>query len=197
MIREDPRWAVCAEAANGRAAVVEARRHKPDIAILDITMPLLNGLEVARRIRRFLPRCEVLVLTMHDSDELIRECIEAGAHAYVLKDEAAASLIAALEALADRRPFFSQRVAARFENRRGVQAAAPPSDQPKLRSLTGREREVLQLVAEGRTTKEIAAGLEITFKTVETHRANIMRKLRLRSVGEVVRFAIRNKVIEP
>jgi DNA-binding NarL/FixJ family response regulator len=186
---------VCGEAANGREAVDRARELKPDIAILDITMPELNGLEAARRVLRVAPRTQVLILTMHDSDELVQEVLATGARGYVLKSDAGRDLVAAVEALAEGRPFFTPRVADLVLSGYLRGSTSTPRRELPGRRLTGREREVLQLLAEGRTNKEVAALLAISVKTVETHRANIMRKLNLHSISELVHYAIRNRLI--
>jgi DNA-binding NarL/FixJ family response regulator len=195
LLQARPGWEVCGEAASGREAVERARELRPDIAILDITMPELNGLEAARRILRVAPRTQVLILTMHDSDELVQEVLATGARGYVLKSDAGRDLVAAVEALAEGRPFFTARVADLVLSGYLRGSAAPARREPPARRLTGREREVLQLLAEGRTNKEVAALLAISVKTVETHRANIMRKLNLHSISELVHYAIRNRMI--
>jgi DNA-binding NarL/FixJ family response regulator len=185
-------WEVCAEAADGREAVDKALKLKPDILILDIGMPLLNGVEAARRIHKALPNSEILILTMHESDELVREVVEAGARGYILKDEADRVLLAAIDALRQHKPYFSTRVSEAADN-------ADPSDPSKAsRSrLTPREREILQLLAEGKSNKEVATLLDISVNTAEAHRANIMLKLGLRSLPDLVIYAIRNKFIQP
>jgi DNA-binding NarL/FixJ family response regulator len=187
-------WQVCAEAANGREAVEKSGELKPDVAVLDIGMPLLNGVEATRQIRKLSPQTEILILTMHDSELLVHEVLEAGARGYILKDDADRNLIAAVDALRRHKPFFSSRV-----SRLGSKAALRPgaSPDPSSRSrLTPREREILQLLAEGKSNKEIAVLLGISVKTAETHRANIMLKLDFHSITELVRYAVRNKIIQ-
>jgi DNA-binding NarL/FixJ family response regulator len=188
-------WTICGEAATGRQAVELARQLLPDLVIMDLTMPELNGLEATRQIRAALPQTEVLVLTMHASEELVPELRAAGARGFVLKSDAGRSLVAAVEALARHEPFFT----ARIWNQLGSADARSPQAgfQGIAQSrLTPREREIVQLIAEGKSTKELADQLGITIKTAETHRGNIMRKLGLRSVSEVVRYAIRNHLVE-
>lgn len=189
-------WEVCGEAANGREAVQMARQMKPDVVVLDISMPELNGLEAARQIRNLLPATEVLILTMYESDELVREVIEAGARAYVMKSDAAQDLAAAVEALEHHKPFFSSRVS---------EIVLRESLQPRLEGLqhgshrgvlSPREREVVQLLAEGRSQKQVADRLGISKRTVETHRTNLMRRLGLHSLTEIVRYAIRNNIVQ-
>ena len=188
-------WDVCAEAKTGREALTLAEQIKPDIVVMDISMPDLNGLEAARRIRKTLPRTEILILTLHFSDQLVREMVEAGARAYIMKSDADKDLVSAVEALANHRSFFTSRAADLLLD--GFRPNAAPHLRASLRSrLTSREREVVQLLAEGKSSKEVAVALGISVKTAETHRANIMRKLELHSVSELVRYAVRNQIIE-
>jgi DNA-binding NarL/FixJ family response regulator len=188
-------WHVCAEAANGREAVEKATTLKPDVAVLDIGMPLLNGVEATRQIHKLSPETEVLILTMHDSDVLVQEVLEAGARGYILKDDADRNLLAAVDALRRHKPFLSPRVsdAARTRAAKGESHARERSARNRL---TPREREILQLLAEGKTNKEVAGLLGISVKTAETHRANIMIKLDFHSVIDLVRYAVRNKIIQ-
>ncbi len=181
-------WHVCAEAVDGRDAVEKSTKLKPDIAVLDIGMPLLNGVDAARRIRKSSPHTQILILTMHESDELVRQVIEAGARGYILKDDADRVLIAAVDALRQHKPYFSLRVSP---------ASNPGDDTSKSHRsrLTPREREILQLLAEGKSNKEIATILGISVNTAEAHRANIMLKLDLHSLPELVLYAIRNNII--
>jgi DNA-binding NarL/FixJ family response regulator len=189
-------WRVCGEASNGREAVELALRLRPDVAVLDLSMPELSGLEATRRIRKALPETEVLIFTMHDAEQLVREVLAAGARGYVLKSDAARHLVAAVDALAQHKPFVTSRVAERMEDRLGKGAAL---DEGGISSdpLTSREREILQRLAEGRSNKEVAAALDISVKTVETHRSSIMRKLGVNSIVELVHYAVRNKLIQP
>ncbi|MFI5072402.1 MAG: response regulator [Terriglobales bacterium] len=186
-------WQVCAEAANGREAVQKARELRPDVAVLDIGMPLLNGVEATRQIRKLSPKTEVLILTMHDSEVLIQEVLEAGARGYILKDDADRNLIAAVDALGQHKPYLSSRVSEVFS--KSVQSPGDDSTSDRRR-LTPREREIVQLLAEGKSNKEIAGFLNISVKTAETHRANIMLKLNFHSITELVRYAVRNKIIQ-
>lgn len=187
-------WQVCAEAAKGREAVEKAVELQPDVAVLDIGMPLLNGVEATRQIRKVSPQTEILILTMHDSEEMIQGVLDAGARAYILKDDADRNLLAAVESLRRHKPYFSSRVSAAAAA--GQPAAADGVERP-LRRLTPREREIVQLLAEGKSNKEIAAYLNISVKTAETHRANIMLKMNFHSVTELVRYAVKNKIIQP
>ena len=186
-------WQVCAEAANGREAVEKAGELRPDVAVLDIGMPLLNGVEATRQIRKLSPKTEVLILTMHDSEVLIQEVLEAGARGYILKDDADRNLIAAVDALRQHKPYLSSRVSEVFSKT----VLSPGDDSASgRRRPTPREREVLQLLAEGKSNKEIAGFLHISVKTAEKHRANIMLKLNFHSITELVRYAVRNKIIQ-
>jgi DNA-binding NarL/FixJ family response regulator len=189
-------WEVCAEAKTGREAVTLAEQFKPDVVVMDISMPDLNGLEAARQIRKSLPRTEILILTLHFSDQLVREIVEAGVRAYIMKSDADRDLVAAVEALANHRPFFTARAADMLlDGFRRPKSALDPGTVIRNR-LTAREREIVQLLAEGKSSKEVAVSLGISVKTAETHRANIMRKLELHSVSELVRYAVRNQIIE-
>jgi DNA-binding NarL/FixJ family response regulator len=196
LLEQQPGWFVCAEAANGREAVELALEHRPQVAILDLTMPELNGLEATRRIRQALPETQVLIFTMHDSEELLRGVLRAGARGYLLKSDAARQLVPAVDSLAQRKAFFSGRVSEVLlegfldsERRR--------SDELGIERLTSREREIVQLLAEGKSNKEVARALDLSVKTVETHRGAVMRKLDLHSIADLVRFAIRNHIIAP
>ena len=195
LLESRPGWEVCAEATDGREAVEKALKLKPDVAVLDIGMPLLNGVEATWRIHKCSPQTEVLILTMHESDDLVQQVVEAGARGYILKDDADRVLLAAVEALRLHKRYFSTRVS-------GVVAAEELSegggDATKVtRSrLTPREREILQLLAEGKSNKVIATLLGISVNTAEAHRANIMVKLDLHSITELVVYAVRNKIIQ-
>jgi RNA polymerase sigma factor (sigma-70 family) len=183
-------WKICGEAANGREAVERAKRLKPDVAILDIGMPGLNGVEATRQIRKVSPKTEILILSAHGSEKLALEVLEAGARGYVVKEEADESLMVAVDALLRHVPFLTARIAKLMaREKRSVLSKAPKG------RLTPREREIAQLLAEGKTNKEVAAVLGISAKTVETHRANIMLKLSLHSITDLVHYAIRNKMI--
>ena len=187
---------VCAEAATGREALAAARRTAPDVAVLDVSMPDMNGLEAAARIRAAVPDAEVLVLTAHDAEEVVRGALEAGARGYVLKSDAGGDLVNAVADLLRHRPHFTTRVAEMvLEGYLGTNASTP-AEAVKTPRLTPREREILQLLAEGRTTKQVALDLAISAKTVETHRANLMKTLGLESVSDLVRYAVRNRIIE-
>ena len=183
-------WQVCGEASTGPEAVEQTRLLDPDILVLDLSMPELNGLDATRRILRESPRTQVLVLTMHHSEELAHQVLQAGARGYVLKSDADRELVAAVDSLQQRRTFLTPNLAASDAGADGTQADGGRGE------LTPREREIVQLVAEGRSSKEVAAMLGISVKTVESHRTNVMRKLRIRSVSQLVRYAVRNRIVQ-
>lgn len=191
-----PGWEVCGEAKTGREAVAMAEQLRPDVVVLDISMPDLNGLEAARQIHKNSPKMGILILTMHFTDQLVREVVDSGARGYVLKSDADRDLVTAVESISNRRTFFT-REASEMLLDGFARPNVPVEPKPNGRGrLTPREREIVQLLAEGRTSKEVAVALGISVKTAETHRANIMRKLELHSVSELVRYAIRNQIIE-
>jgi DNA-binding NarL/FixJ family response regulator len=194
ILQAEPGWTVCAEATNGRQAVAAALDLKPDLVVLDIAMPELNGVEVIRQIRRSL-NVPILIVTMYDADDVLREATEAGANGYVLKAEAGRTLVNAARAILQRDGLVSDRLIGAGPLR--AEGEAEALRQPRVRDLTSREREVLQLLVEGHGNKEIGSALGITTKTAETHRARIMAKLELHSMSELVRYAIRNRIIEP
>ena len=193
-----PGWQVVGEACDGRQAIEKTQQLNPDVVVLDITMPQLSGLEAAKRILADAPRTKLVFFTMHSSEQMVYEALNAGAHGYVLKSDAANDLIHAVESTQQQRKFF---VSPKLEPliskeyfKRGHRAtvAKVPAE-----VLTAREREVLQLLAEGRNSKDVATALGISLKTVETHRANLMAKLDLHSLPALVRYAIRNKLVMP
>jgi DNA-binding NarL/FixJ family response regulator len=184
LLESQPGWEVCGEAANGRQAVDGVERFTPDIAIVDIGMPELNGLDATRRILEMSPQTEVLVLTMHQSEEVVAEVLKAGARGYVLKSDADQNLIAAVEVLLQHKTFLTSGVT-------GVLLSVAPA-----RNVTPREREIIQLLAEGKSNKEVATVLNVSTRTIETHRANIMHKLDIDSLSGLVRYAIRNKIVQ-
>jgi DNA-binding NarL/FixJ family response regulator len=186
-------WVVCGEASTGREAVAKAIDLQPDVVVLDISMPELNGLEATRQIRRAVS-AKILILTMHESDQVISEVLDAGAHGYVLKTDAGRTLVEAIGALLRHREFLTERVHVVADRRTGARGAAVTR---RRRSLTPREREVLQLLTEGKSNKEIGVVLGVTTKTAETHRTHILAKLHLHSMSELVRYAIRNRIMEP
>ena len=185
-------WEVVAEAKDGKGAVSQAIQSKPDVAIIDYSLPVMNGVEATRQIRARIPRTEVLIFTMHDSDAVISGVLEAGARAYLLKSDASQYLIAAVQSLAAHRPFFTGKLSEKLlENFLSTQGH---SAQPVL---SPRERLVVQLIAEGHTNKEMSGILNVSVKTIETQRAAAMHKLNLTSTAGLVRYAVRNKLVEP
>ena len=194
LLADAPGWSVVAQAADGRRAVELAAQHQPDIVILDLSMPELNGLDATRQVLAASPSSRVLILTAHESEQLIREVLSAGAKGYVLKADAAQDLVKAVEALRDGRTFFTSKVAQvvleGYLRSGGEEAGEMPA-------LSAREREIVQLLAEGSSNKDIARALRISLKTAETHRSNIMRKMGFESFADLVRYAVRNRIVEP
>ena len=187
-------WSVCGEASTGSAAVAQAIALRPDVVVLDISMPELNGLEATRRILRHI-QTSILVLTMHDSDEVLADVLNAGARGCLLKSDSNRTLVQAIGAILRNKPFVSEKVDGIV---RRVPSSGPAgASEPRRDRLTTREREVLQLLTEGKGNKEIAALLRISVKTAETHRARMMAKLGLHSMSELVRYAVRNHIIQP
>jgi len=191
----EPSWVVCGEASTGRQALNLALELMPDLVILDVALPEMNGIEVTRQLRRAQPDVAILIVTMHDSDQIVHDVMQAGANGLVLKAEAGRMLSDAVREIFRHGKFISDRV------RRAVALTGRADDissrasRPML--LTSRERQVLQLLAEGQANKEVASALGISPKTAETHRARIMAKLEVHSMDELVRYAIRNSIIQP
>jgi DNA-binding NarL/FixJ family response regulator len=193
LLESHPGWEVCCEAANGRDAVSDTFRLKPDVVLLDIAMPGLNGLDATRQILAEAPDTRIMILTMHDSEQVVREVLAAGALGFLLKSDAARDLVAAVEALQNHRTFFTTKVAQLVLE--GYLHPGTESDASLRSVLTPREREVIQLLAEGKTTKEVATTLNLSVKTAETHRTNLMRKLGLHSVVDLTLYAVRNGIV--
>ena len=197
ILEEQPGWEVTGEASDGREAVDKVKTLRPDVSVVDVGMPGLNGLEATRQMLRNDPQTRVLILTMHESDPLIREVLDAGARGYLLKSDASRDLVSAVDAIRKNKTYFTARVAQMvldgYLDKKP--RAAVESDVPSSR-LTPRQREIVQLLAEGKSSKEVAVTLNISVKTAETHRANIMRRLELHSVSELVRYAVKNQIIE-
>jgi len=194
ILEAHPGWVVVGEAVTGREAVEKAGVLKPELVIVDMSIPELNGLEATRGILRAAPDCRVLVLTLHDSEQLAAAFLRAGAQGYLVKSDAAQELVPAVESLRQGRPFFNSKVA-RMVLEGYVRGLEAKTDPPA--GLTPSERQIVQMLAEGKTNKEVATLLKISVKTVETHRANVMHKLRLHSIADLVHYAVRNSMLQP
>jgi len=196
LLRGQNDWDVCGEASNGREAVEKAQQLRPDVVILDVGMPTLNGLEATRQILKTNPHTKILILTLHDSDQVMQEVLNAGARGFLSKSDAARDLVAAVAALRRDEIYFTPKVASMVLNGylRHDGSLNPQEIQGRSR-LTPREREIVQLLAEGKSSKEVAVALGLSVKTAETHRSNIMRKLELHSVSELVLYAVRNNIV--
>ena len=192
VLEAEPGWVVCGEAANGREAVALAVALQPEVVLLDISMPGLNGIDATRRIRRLVPSTRIIILTMHNAEQIVTEALDAGARGCVLKSDSVRTLVTAIQRVLANQTYIS--AALRIGQSEGALGNASAE---RTQRLTGREREVLQLLTEGRGNKEIAGLLGISPKTAETHRGHVMNKLGLHSVGELVRYAVRNRIIEP
>ena len=195
LLESEPGWKVVAEASNGREAVEAMTGSKPDVLVIDLAMPELNGLTATREILRALPKTEVVLLTMHNTEQVIREVLESGARGFVLKSDAGQNLVAAVKAVAAGKPFFTPNVAdvvlkgyLRSNSKSGSKANLPV--------LTTRELQVMQLLAEGKANKAVANAMQISVKTVEAHRSNINRKLSIKTTSDLVRYAVRNGIVD-
>lgn len=190
-------WQVCGEASDGRMAVEMAEELHPDFAILDMSMPELNGLEATRQILKKQPQLKILIFTMHETERVIVDVLEAGARGVVLKSDVGENMVAAVESISKGRRFFTSRVAETVVDAYLAKRPSSEGDEaPTQGSLTAREREVVQLLAEGKSNKEVADRLGISTRTAEGHRSEIMRKLKLGSLAEMIRFAIRNGIVQ-
>ncbi|HTV60421.1 MAG TPA: response regulator transcription factor [Verrucomicrobiae bacterium] len=194
VLESNPWLEVCGEAMDGEDALEMAKRLQPQLVVLDLTMPKLDGLQAAPKIREALPETEVLILTMHYDDELAREVLRSGARGYVMKTDADQELLAAVERIRHHGTFFTARLA---DTMRDIYVRDPSEEQvfPGT-GLTPRETEIVRLVAEGKTNKEVATTLEVSIRTVESHRNHVMRKLKIASLPELVRFAIRSRLVD-
>jgi len=198
MLEAHPGWEICGEAHTGTEAVAKVQELKPHVAILDINMPEMDGLEAARQIRESTPKTEILVLSMHYSDQLIRDILEAGIRGYVVKSDSDRDLVLAVEALANHKPFFTPHATELMLTTLGTSPGAFAAGGETLKErLTTREREIIRLISEGNSSKEVASMLGISVKTADTHRANIMRKIQVHTASDLVRYALRNQIIKP
>jgi DNA-binding NarL/FixJ family response regulator len=196
VLAQRPDWQVCAEATDGREAVRLAAKLQPQVAILDLSMPSLNGLEATRQIRREVPQTEILVFSMYEDEQFVHDLLSAGARGYLLKSDVAGQLVTAVETVARHKPYFTSEIAERVvEGLLRVYTTKQAESEAGV--LTGREREIVQLLAESKSNKEIAEVLSISVKTVQTHRATIMRKLGIGSIVDLVHYAIRNRLVAP
>lgn len=186
-------WEICGEAIDGRDAVEKCKQLKPDLLILDICLPILNGVDTARQILKHNPDQAILILTAVDSEQVIRDCLEAGVRGWVFKSDATEDLTTAVEAMQRCKSIFSSRVSDLMVD--GYKRHRVDPDGAKVPKLSPREREVVQLVSEGKASKEVAAILNMTLATAETHRSNILRKLKLHSIAELVLYAVRNEIV--
>ena len=197
LLETDPEIEVTGEAMDGRDAIRLAQELKPDVMIMDLGMPELNGLDAIRHIRKESSEIELLVFSMHDSEELIREVLAAGARGYVLKSDASTYLVEAVKSLARHKPFFTPRISEAILNSLVTSGRSGGPEMVGQGSLSSREREILQLLAENKSNKEVANRLGISVRTVETHRRSIMQKLDANSIVELVHYAIRNGIVQP
>lgn len=196
VLEERSGWMVCGEAVNGREAVAKTCELNPHVLVLDFALPELNGLEVTRQVRATHPQTEVLILTMHESEQLARELLAAGARGFVFKSDAGKTLVTAVQHLLEHRPYCTAKLSPLVQEV-FLHPEPPEATAFAGSALTPREREIVQLIAEGRSSKEVADALGISVKTVDTHRANLMRKLDIHSVSELVRYAIRENITTP
>lgn len=193
LLEEQPAWEVVAEVGDGREAVRAAIALKPDVVILDVAMPLLNGIDAAQQILRRVPSTRILMLSMHSDEAYVTRALQAGATGYILKDSAGKDLLKAVEAVAAGRAFFSPAIERLMLDDYVRRAGTGLVD--RYETLSEREREIFQLIAEARSNKEVAALLDISPATVETHRARILQKLDIHNVAELVLYAVRRGVI--
>lgn len=199
IIAGDPRYEVAGESGDGREALERIEAMKPDIAVIDISIPTMSGVEIARQLKKFHPAIRVLMLSQHDNEEYVRELMAIGVEGYILKSNASDELLRALDAIMDGNTFLSPQITTRLVSgmRESGRAAATAEIQSSFRLLSNREREILKLIAEGKSNREIASLLFISAETVKTHRASIMKKLGLKSIAEVVRYAVKEGLVEP
>jgi two-component system response regulator NreC len=195
LLEHEPGWQVCGTAINGREAVEMAKKLKPEVVVLDLTMPELDGLAALREIKQALPNTEVLIFSAHHSEEVIEQLFDAGAKSYIQKSDAGRHLVTAIKSLAEHKPFFTPEICkilfAKF-----LSSSEGKKQNGEKHTATDRERDVVRLLAQGSSNKEVATSLGISIRTAETHRATVMRKLGLDSVAALVRYAIRNNIID-
>jgi DNA-binding NarL/FixJ family response regulator len=196
LIEHEPGWEVCGTAMTGQEAVDTAKKLKPEVVVLDMTMPELDGLDVLREIKRALPNTEVVIFSAHHSEEVIEQLFDAGAKSYIQKSDASRHLVAAIRSLAEHKPFFTPEISQILFSK--FLSVNPWKKQgAQKHTLTDRERDVVRLLAQGSSNKEVAKSLGVSVRTAETHRGVLMRKLGLDSLAALVRYAIRNNIIDP
>lgn len=189
-------WSICGEAVNGRQAVDMALEHKPDVIILDLSMPELSGVEAARQITSQVPSASILIYTMNDSEDVVRDVLTAGARGIVLKSDVHSQIVAAVETLAAGKPYFTGGVAEILLKAYLSKSPRNSGSSPQTSVLSAREREVIQLLAEGKSNKQVASDLGISTRTAEAHRAEIMRKIHVDSLAGLILYAIRTGIVE-
>ncbi|EDY18753.1 two component transcriptional regulator, LuxR family [Chthoniobacter flavus Ellin428] len=195
VIEKQPGWEICGEAQTGREGVTAAKELKPDVVIQDITLPELSGMEVLRQVKKALPDTEVIMFTAHEMEDLVHQVFDAGGRSYLLKTDDPSHLIEAIRAAAEHKAYFTPRVSQIILRR--LQSGSMGERPAPGNSLTSREREAVKFIAEGRTNKELADVLGVSLRTAESHRAAVMQKLGLKTIGELIRYALRNGIIEP
>jgi two-component system response regulator NreC len=195
LIEHEPGWQVCGTATNGQEAVETAKKLKPEVVVLDMTMPELDGLEALRQIKRVLPNTEVVVFSAYHSEKVIEQLFDAGAKSYIQKSDAGRHLVSAIRSLAEHKPFFTPEIS-RILFARFLSIGPAKKRGGQEYTLTNRERDVVRRLVQGSSNKEIATALGISIRTAETHRATLMRKLGLDSLAALVRYAIRNNIVE-
>lgn len=195
VLEKQPGWEICGEAQTGREGVAAAKELKPDVVIQDITLPELSGMEVLRQVKKALPDTEVIMFTAHEMEDLVHQVFDAGGRSYLLKTDDPSHLIEAVRAAAEHKAYFTPRVSQIILRR--LQSGSMGERPTPGNSLTGREREAVKFIAEGRTNKELADVLGVSLRTAESHRAAVMQKLGLKTIGELIRYALRNGIIEP
>lgn len=194
LLEAEPGWEVVAKASNGREAIDAVSKSKPDVLVIDLAMPELNGLTATREILRLFPKLGVVLLTMHNTDQSVREVLESGARGYVLKSDAEQDLVAAVKAVAAGKPFFTANIT-EIVLKGYLNRTATSEPAKALSGLTTRERQVVQLLVEGKGNKDVALAMRLSVKTVEAHRSNINRKLAIRTTSDLVRYAVRNGIV--
>jgi DNA-binding NarL/FixJ family response regulator len=191
IVEAQPGWSAVGEAADGKQAIVKALEMRPDVVIIDYVLPILNGIEVTRQVRARIPQARVLIFTMNDSDQVVGEALQAGARAYLLKSAGADRIVAAIKALLGNRSYLPEEWA-----KSAIEGYLIKPEQNGS-ALSPKERVVVQLIAEGHSNKEMSRMLNLSIKTIESHRAAALQKLRITTTAGLVRYAIRNQIVDP